>query len=653
MCKNVVLLWSFVLLLSQIAAPAAFGTRVIWVSDNKDPENLDPTTGGPRDKTWTDLLEANGYMVDLSFANAEGQILDNDKIAALNAADLVIVSRNTNSGSYDDGDEVSQWNSIETPTMLLVAHLMRSSHWRWLETTSTANTTTSMRAVLPGHPIFAGVGLDANNDVAVVTSTTSVGAHTDPGNGTLIGQRADNGGVWIVTWEAGQEFYGGSGQIAGGPRMWFAAGQSGGGADGLFNLTEEGTKVFLNAVKYLAPPVPEQAHDPQPEDNGTGVEVPSATLSWKAGLNMDDPNFPNPNIVEHYLWVSEPYDVLDPVIPANPWEAAGVQQFTIPADGDSDGNVDVTASKIIGGLLKDKLYLWVVDEGLIGSSGPLETDPSMIIWGKVWSFETVKSGPVVDANSIVTWLKNGTTTVDLDGVVTDSTGDVSLIEWSVLAAPYGATVGIGNAAAADTTATFTQTGTYVLQLYARDATMQEDEVAIAINVYNDSCEAAKNHPDGYTAVEFDFNEDCEADFTDFALFAAKWLEDARLPGDSYYDAGDITVPFVQFTNPLNGSIVSGDVTITVVSYDPGVGTNDGDGMQGAGVIDFNVFDASGSEVVGWQENTAPFERTWTTAELDPVTSLPIYPNGVYTIRVTAVSDAGYQAIEEISVTVNN
>ncbi|GEM_PF-6262501 len=656
MSRKLFFVCSLVLLLSQIIAPAAFGTTIVWVSDNKNPENLDPTTNGPRDQTWIDLLIDNGYMVDLSFANTEARDLDDAKIAALNAADLIIISRNTNSGDYDDGDEIQQWNAIETPIMMQVAHIMRSSRWKWLDTTNTDATTANLKVELPSHPIFAGVALDGNNEVAILQGDdSSVTNNTDPGNGTLLGTVADTGGTWIVEWETGQEFYSGSGEIAGGPRMWFAAGGQGDNLDGLYNLSEEGEKIFLNAVKYLAMPVPEQAWDPQPEDYGTGVDVPSATLTWKAGLNLDDPNLPNPNIVAHYLWVSEPYNAANPAIPANPWEAAGVQQFTIAADTNpADGNVDAEASQVISGLQKDKLYLWVVDEGLTGSSGPLETDPAKIIWGNVWRFETISSGPVIDANSIVTWLKNGTSVVDLDATVTDSSGDLSLVQWSVLTTPLGATVDIANPAVAGTTATFTQTGTYVLKLYARDAAMHEAEAVVEVKVYSDSCEAAKNHPDGYTAPEFDFNDDCKEDFIDFALFAAKWLEDARLPDDSYYDAGVITLPFVQFTYPLNGAVVSGILTINVISYDPGVGTTDGDGMEGDGGIDFDIIDSSGTIVATKHENSITFDwENWDTAEVDPVTLLPVYPNGVYTIRVTALSDAGYQVIDEISVTISN
>jgi hypothetical protein len=237
-----------------LACPAGAALQnIVWVSDNKDPENVDPGTSTPRDQVWTDLLEANGYGVDKSFMNAEARELDATKIAALNSADLVIISRNTNSGDYDDGDEIAQWNSLDTSVMMLVAHIHRSSRWKWLNTTNTENTTANMKAVLPGHPVFDGVSLDVNNEIAAILSTTSVTNHTEVGNGTLIAERADNGGVWIVEWSAGQEFYDGSGEIAGGPRMWFAAGQSGSGMDGLYNLTPDGEAVFLNAVAYMVP----------------------------------------------------------------------------------------------------------------------------------------------------------------------------------------------------------------------------------------------------------------------------------------------------------------------------------------------------------------------------------------------------------------
>jgi len=414
---------------------------------------------------------------------------------------------------------------------------------------------------------------------------------------------------------------------------------------------EETWRPFIDAT-YIV--IPTQTHEPQPEDKATGVNVPSTTLSWKAGVDPNDPNVPNPNITQHYLWLSLPYDPDNAFIPAQWWEQVGVQKFTIPADTDPlDGKVDPNASKIITGLQKDKLYLWFVDEGLTGNSGPDEADPTKIIWGNEWRFETEKSAPVVDAgNSIITWLEDGMTTVDLNGTVTDSSGDVAMIQWSMLSPP-GAAVDIANTAVAATTATLTETGTYMLQLYARDATMQESYDAIEVKVYNDSCEAAKNNPNGYTPPEFDFNDDCVENFLDFALFAAKWLESASLTTDLLYDAGELALPVVQFTNPPGGTIVSGEIVINVISYDPSVGTDDGDGMEGAGGIDFEILNSSGTSLANRQDGNASFDMTWNTAEVGVDTSLPIFPNGVYTIRVTAESDTGHKVVDEISVTVSN
>ena len=391
-----------------------------------------------------------------------------------------------------------------------------------------------------------------------------------------------------------------------------------------------------------------KAHDPKPEDKEKGVLVAGLTLSWKAGKDPADPNNPNPNIIEHYLWASKPYDPMNPPLAGPEWDDPAVQQFTIGADIDpADGNVDPNASKAVPGLQMDKLYFWAVDEGLTGSSGPLETDPAKIIVGDTWFFETETTGPQVDAgDSVVTWLKAGTTTVDVNGTITDGTGDVTEILWSVVSSPPGSTVVIDNNSVEDTTATFTQTGQYVLQLYAKDATAQEDSDRIAVNVYSDSCVAAKNSPNGYTAPLYDFNNDCKVDFNDFALFAARWLEDKNLMGDLLYDAGEITVPVIESIIPPDSATVTGEFDISAVVYDPGVGTTDGDGMKGAGGVDFEIFDNLGTFIDSQHEDTAPFIMTWNT-------NLPEYPDGVYTIRVTGLSDAGYKTIVEISVTVDN
>jgi hypothetical protein len=247
----------------------------------------------------------------------------------------------------------------------------------------------------------------------------------------------------------------------------------------------------------------------------------------------DPASVPNPAITQHNLWLSTAYDPMNP--PAGPnWQDPGARVIEIPADTNpADGNVDPNASYSPTGLQRDALYYWIVDESL-GAANTEDWDN--IIVGAMWSFKTLTSAPVVDAGrSILTWLKEGTTTVDVSGTVTDVTGDVTATTWSVVSSPPDSVVSIANSSAAQTTATLTATGVYILELRAVDAALNEDADQVEISVYGDSCEAAQNNPNGFTAPLGDVNNDCKMDFIDLAILAAAWLDDASLMEDALYD----------------------------------------------------------------------------------------------------------------------
>ena len=240
-----------------LSIPASAAMDIIWVSDAYDNKG----DGAPDDQAWVDLLSDQGHNVDyqmVGLGDGYWRTLDDDKIAALNAADLVIVSRNSDSGSYDDGDEPTQWNSVTTPLMLMSTHIVRSSRWKWLNTGSTNNAAPVMLATEPGSPLFAGVALDGDNQVAIQTElVSSFASITDAGNGTVLARRADNDEIWVAAWEEGVEFYEGAGQVAGGPRMFFVAGaqeESGVTGRGELNLTPAGQTIFLNAVATIPEP---------------------------------------------------------------------------------------------------------------------------------------------------------------------------------------------------------------------------------------------------------------------------------------------------------------------------------------------------------------------------------------------------------------
>ena len=411
-----------------------------------------------------------------------------------------------------------------------------------------------------------------------------------------------------------------------------------------FHLGFSAVDFWMDDVKWYegdyVPSIRGQATVPNPKNGAKGVLL-DKVLSWKTGRDLTNPQVPNPAITGHYLWLSPAFDPANPPSPNGWWNSPGVQTILI-----DQGNVGDTGSYAPpGGLQVDGFYYWLVDESL-GASGPSDIDK--LILGDTWSFKTKTSGPEVDSgSSFVGWLEAGSATIDLAGTVEDLSNNLTSIQWSVLASPAGSTVSIANPSAAVTTVIVDRIGRYVLELHAVDATQQEDSEMMEINIYANSCEAAQNHPDGYTGPAYDYNNDCLVNLMDFAMFAAGWLDDESLKTYGKYEADTIFLPpFVEFTNPLNGATVSGQIIVNAIAYDQAVGNNDGDGMEGDGGIDFQMINSSGTVLGSQHENTAAFDWTLNTAS-------GTYPNGVYTLRVIALSDAGYETVKDISITVSN
>jgi len=371
----------FVLLLAFCTAWSVHAATIVWVSDNKT-----PTDGVPADQGWVDLLEANGYTVNLDFRNTEGRTLNDAKIEALNAADLIIISRDTNSGDYANGNAPTQWNAIETPIIMQVAHIARNNRWLWIDTDSYNDSLPlAMEAVDISHPVFNGVNLDNNNQVEVINEASSFPSITDAGNGKLIAKRADNDELWIVEWEEGQEFYAGSGQIATSRRMLFVSGTNS-GIDGRYNLTPEGEKMFLNAISYmLGASKRVKAYNPEPAD-GSYHEDTWVNLSWTAGGlavshdvylgdNLDDVN----NGAEGTFQGNQ----------ANTFIVAGFPGFPYP-----------------DGLIPGTTYYWRIDE-------VNDAEPNSPWKGDVWSFmippktayapDPADNGETVAVNGNLSW----------------------------------------------------------------------------------------------------------------------------------------------------------------------------------------------------------------------------------------------------------
>ncbi len=241
MNKRAVKLGLMLICLSTIAS----ATSILWVSDC-----WNETT--PHDRGFIERLTAEGYTVTRM---QDPQVMTTAKRDEANGYDLIIVGRHGSSANYINTGEVALWNSITKPMIHMSPYLWRSSHWKWLNATGIANYSDNMLVVAKTDPIFNKVDLDANDQIKIFSQgTTSFLQITNAGNGTILATRAIAGGqyTWIARWDAGKEFYAGSGQYAAAARMVFAASEAGGNGDGFYNLTDDGWKIFSNAVYQMS-----------------------------------------------------------------------------------------------------------------------------------------------------------------------------------------------------------------------------------------------------------------------------------------------------------------------------------------------------------------------------------------------------------------
>ncbi len=376
MCKRILLL---VFILSFVLIPSANAKNIIWVAMNQD---------GDRDgnylndfQEFTDGLKAEGYTVDIRLGYWDA--LTDAKVLELNAADLVLFSRSIQSGTFaTNAAEVALWNSVKTPMLLCSPYVLRKGRWNWVLDDSTIPYNAGdqgcplMNVLVTSHPIFAGVSLDANNqlefaDPTLCSGNCSFAPTNQVGNGTMIAKTVPTTLVqdwaWITEWQKGVEFYSGSGTFAGGHRLFLSAGAHETAGNGNtynkwsgYNLTPEGWKLYLNAVKYMIGDDPRQASKPYPTYNQTEV-VKNTVLSWRPGPGAD----------KHIVFYGTDFNDVNDATMAS-------YSNTVTA---LELNTDVNSINSV--LEYGKTYYWRVDE--VGTSG----DP---VVGIVWNFTTEPKG---------------------------------------------------------------------------------------------------------------------------------------------------------------------------------------------------------------------------------------------------------------------
>ena len=231
------------------------------------------------DKAYTDLLTANGYNVTRYVTTGTPDP------AVLAAADLVIIGRSINSGNYQNAGATA-WNTVAAPTIVMSGYTLRNNRLGYTVGNTMVDITNNVTLTVsnPAHPIFTGIELTGgtmNNPFAGLVSYPpgvtfanpprgiSINADAPDADGTVLATISAAGGgpvgaMVIAEWPAGATLThaGGAGtDTLAGRRLVFLSGSREGDTvnsetAGLFDLTADGTQMFLNAVEYMLHPEP-------------------------------------------------------------------------------------------------------------------------------------------------------------------------------------------------------------------------------------------------------------------------------------------------------------------------------------------------------------------------------------------------------------
>lgn len=278
---------------------AAQAADIIWVRQGRTGGNgVDGTAPGAgtlawEDDPWRELVESWGHNITRfeAFDDFEALSLEDfdATMAEFNEADLVVMSRDSGSGDYNDPIEHEAWTSgFETPMIVMTPYLLRSSRWQMVDAAGITDATNPMLVSMPEHPIFEGIELSADNTVEFWSQlgendNIDLLDTTDFGFAQILAVEAERELPWIAYWDGETEegdFYDGSFTFASGPRLFLSAGSDDDpNTWGGKNITEAGDQILINAISFLTgdpgtPPVTSLPND----CNSDGV-VDAADLS--------------------------------------------------------------------------------------------------------------------------------------------------------------------------------------------------------------------------------------------------------------------------------------------------------------------------------------------------------------------------------------
>jgi hypothetical protein len=283
-----------------LTASSARAINIAWVSLHPtDGTASAPAAAAPFNLTeapdigYTNALTAAGHTVTrfTSLDNVDASTLAAD----LNAPGigLVILSRSNDSGHFTSDPETLVWNStVAKPMIVMSAFVARGARLGLTrnvndDTPDAPATPVKLEAVVPSHPIFAGVSLDGSNvmvnnynlDVTAIPQFATVNQrsfntvmHPMNGGGQILARIATAGatqnGLVIGVTPAGsvvQNVNADGDDVLAAARMVFYSGTREHAAvttptaiptsthlSGVLDLDVDGRKLFLNAVNYMA-----------------------------------------------------------------------------------------------------------------------------------------------------------------------------------------------------------------------------------------------------------------------------------------------------------------------------------------------------------------------------------------------------------------
>lgn len=275
------LLCALVSLVTAQAANIAFMS--FHPGDDMPHNNVTNSFTRAPDVGYTELLLNAGHTVTRFVS------VDNFNVSQLATFDLVIISRSVASGHYQQDNETAAWNGLAVPTILLNGYIIRggssggNNRLGYMVGNTIPDTAGPMRlrALAPGHPIFAGISMDANSvmlNTYAVSGTNgtilapngiaqrgvSVVSGATFGGGVVLANATgdpNTSGMMIGEWLAGSSMNttntSGPSDILGGHRLVLLTGSREFGmgnpveSAGIYDLAADGAQLLLNAVNYM------------------------------------------------------------------------------------------------------------------------------------------------------------------------------------------------------------------------------------------------------------------------------------------------------------------------------------------------------------------------------------------------------------------